>query len=109
MSLESLPDEILLEIIKYLKSADVIRAFCRLNTRFNGILCSCMIENGTDFRSISKENFQFICQNQLPIITTHITTLCLSDDDETPYQSKLLLRNGFTLNQFQSLKSLSII
>ena len=109
MSFEkSLPNEILLEIFKLLQSADVIRAFCCLNELFNALLLSHMTENGIDFRSISKTNFEFICQQQLSSIAPHITILCLSDDDETPYQSKLLLRNGFTLNQFQSLRSLSL-
>jgi hypothetical protein len=108
MSLELLPDEILLYMFEFLKTSELIRAFCCLNKRCNALLFSHMEKNGIDFRSISKKNFEFICQNQLSPIASNITTLCLSDDDETPYQSNLLLRNGFTLNQFTSLKSLSL-
>jgi hypothetical protein len=109
MSFELLPNEVWLEIFKFLKTGELLNAFCCLNARFNKLLFKDHFNiYGFDFRSTYKENFDFICQHKLSSISEKIPRLCLSDDDETPYQSKIFLAHGFILNQFISLTSLSL-
>jgi hypothetical protein len=49
-----------------------------------------------------------MCQEVLSSIAREIPALGLSDNDETPYQSRVFMANGLTLNRFISLKLLSI-
>ncbi|CAF4721268.1 unnamed protein product [Rotaria sp. Silwood1] len=95
-------------MFEYLKSVHLLQAFSHLNTRFNDLLIIHFRTHGLDFRSISKHNFDAVCQQNLSLIADHITGLRLSDDDDTPQQINLFLSDSLTLRQFIQLKSLSL-
>ncbi len=108
MRLELLANEILLDLFEYLNTSDLFHAFYNLNYRFKQLLRTHIRFYSLDFRSISKDCFDIICEQYLPSTIDQITSLYLSDDDETPGQPKLFLSHYFTLNQFQQLQSLSL-
>jgi hypothetical protein len=103
MNIEQLANELLLEIFVYLKSADVLRSFSHLNSRFNNLLITHFRTNGLDFRSISKHDFDTICQENLRLIADRLTGLRLSDDDDTPDAIDLFLSGSFGLHRFDQL------
>ncbi|CAF4755625.1 unnamed protein product [Rotaria sp. Silwood1] len=107
MTLESLSNELLIELFELLNGIDVLRSFRGLNTRFNSLLLIYFRTYRVDLRSISKENFTLFCQTYLPLIINQIIHLRLSDDDDTPRQYFHLLSAGFKLNQFNRLRSLT--
>ncbi len=108
MRLELLANEILLDLFEYLNTSDLFHAFYNLNYRFKQLLRTHIRFYSLDFRSISKDCFDAICEQYLPSTIDQITSFCLSDDDETPGQPEHFLSHYFTLNQFQQLQSLSL-
>ncbi|CAF1504007.1 unnamed protein product [Adineta steineri] len=108
MNFECLPNELLLDILKYLTGIDLFRVFHGLNKRFNDLLSLHFQHYGLDFQPISKQDFEIICKQYLLSMVHEITSLRLSDDDDTPQQTTLFLSYGFTLNQFTHLQSLSL-
>ncbi|CAF1459943.1 unnamed protein product [Rotaria magnacalcarata] len=76
-NLESLPDEILLELCKYLLCVDVLLSFDNLNTRM-----TCMINDYYHHVSLHKASYtQFseLCSTILPKIGAHIQTLIIDN------------------------------
>jgi hypothetical protein len=76
-NLESLPDEILLEICKYLLCVDVLLSFDNLNMRM-----TCMISNYRRHVSLHKASYAQsykLCTIILPKIGTQIHTLCIDN------------------------------
>ncbi len=108
MSLELLPNELLLQLFKFLETSELLNVFCCCNDRFNRLLLEHFSKFGLNFRSTHKRYFDFMCQQALLSIVSEIPALGLSDDDEAPYQSRAFMAHGLTLNEFISLKSLSI-
>jgi len=108
MVFEALANELLLEVFQYLNISQLFRAFQSLNSRFNHLLFI-RLQNfrHLDFRSISKYDFNFICQHHLQSIAHQILSLTLSNNDESPQQIELFFSRGFTLHQFPHLQSLS--
>ena len=103
MNFESLANELLLDLFEYLDGISLLRAFFGLNSRLNQVLSYYL-----DFRSISKRDFDMVCQQYLPRITDRVMSLCLSDDDETPNLPEIFISRGFIFNHFIHLKSLSL-
>ncbi|CAF1056747.1 unnamed protein product [Rotaria sordida] len=108
MNFEQLVNELLLNIFKYLKSIHLLQAFSNLNSRFNNLLIIHFQTHGLDFRSISKHDFNIVCQQNLPWIANRITALRLSDNDDTPNQINLFLSKFLNFRQFVQLKRLSL-
>ncbi|CAF3041796.1 unnamed protein product [Rotaria socialis] len=108
MNLEHLVNELLLDIFEYLKSVHLLQAFSHLNSRFNNLVVIHFRTHGLDLQSISKHDFDTICQQNLPLIADRISGLRLSDDDDTPNQIDLFLSHSFIVNRFVQLKSLSL-
>jgi hypothetical protein len=108
MDLESLANELLLDLFEYLSGVDLLRTFYDLNTRFNDLIYLHFQTNMLNFQSISKCDFDFVCQKYLSSITNQIRSLRLSDDDDTPQQIDLFFSYHFSLQQFSYLQSLSI-
>ncbi|CAF1203626.1 unnamed protein product [Rotaria sordida] len=104
---EWLANELLLELFKYFDGVHLFRAFQNLNSRFNFLLLHYQIYH-LDFRSVSKCEFHIICQQYLPSIINRVTSLHLSNDDETPNLFELFLSYYFTFNQFYRLRLLSL-
>jgi hypothetical protein len=108
MNFESLPNELFLTLFEYLTVVDLFRAFVGLNTRFNTLLFEKFHKHRLDFRSISKRDFDFVCQRYLPSIVDQTSSIYLSDDDETPDQINCFLSYNWTFRQFTNLQSLSL-
>lgn len=108
MSLERLPNEILLELFEYIPVADLFHAFENLNIRLNTLLFNQFDNYRLDFRSMSKRNSNILCQRYLPSITDYVKSLHLSNDDETPDQIHCFLSHNLTFRQFINLQSLWI-
>ncbi|CAF1359043.1 unnamed protein product [Rotaria sp. Silwood1] len=108
MYFECLANELLLDLFQYIDVIDLFRAFYDLNTRLNELLFTKLTLYNLDFRSVSKYDFDHVCQQYLPLIINQIISLHLSDNEETPNLSKILLSYGFTINKFINLKSLSL-
>ncbi|CAF4886877.1 unnamed protein product [Rotaria sp. Silwood1] len=104
---ESLANELLLDLFEFLDTTYLIRAFFGLNSRFDHLLYIHFQTNQFSFQSISKEDFHIICQQHLPLLIDKIISLRLSNE-ETPNLSELILLQGFTLNQFIHLQTLSL-
>jgi hypothetical protein len=108
MNLESLANELLLDLFDFLSTAHLLRAFNGLNSRFNTLISHFIrASRRIDCRSMSKGQLDFVCQKHLPSIAHRIISLSLSDDDETPQQIDRFLSHGLKLDQFIHLRSLS--
>ncbi|CAF1032880.1 unnamed protein product [Adineta steineri] len=107
-SLESLANELLLDLFEFLSTVHVFHAFFGLNTRFDTLLLNRFSAYRLDFRSISKTDFDAICRNHLPSIIDRVISLRLSDNNYTPHQTNLFFTHGFLLRQFSSLRSISL-
>jgi hypothetical protein len=107
MNLESLANELFLDLFEYLSSDNLLHAFHGLNSRFDALLLDHFRTHGLDLRSISKHAFNRICRH-LSLITNEITSLYLSEKDDTPGQIHEFYAYSFTLRQFIYLQSLSL-
>ncbi|CAF3349212.1 unnamed protein product [Rotaria socialis] len=105
--LESLANELLLDLFEFFTTAHLLQAFVGLNSRFNELLYHHIRTHPLDLRSLSKQNFDIISKQYLPLTIGHITSFCVSSD-ESPGLSELLLSRGFTLDRFICLQSLSL-
>ncbi|CAF1261568.1 unnamed protein product [Rotaria sordida] len=109
MNLESLSNELLLDLFEYISVIHLLRAFRGLNARFDALLFTHFeIYGHLDFQSVSKHDFDIVCQQHLPSIIDRIISLRLSDDDDTPQQIDIFISYGFTLRQFLQLQTLSL-
>ncbi|CAM4829041.1 unnamed protein product [Rotaria magnacalcarata] len=108
MKFEELPNELLLDLFEFCDPIQLIRSFQHLNTRFNQLLFVRFCSYRLDFRSISKANFHLMCEEYLPLIIDNVSSLCLSDGEETPQLSQHLIPYCLTLDEFTRLRSLLI-
>ncbi|CAF4209597.1 unnamed protein product [Rotaria magnacalcarata] len=108
MHLESLANELLLYLFEFFDGIQLLRAFHDFNSRFNHLLYNHYRVYRIDFHSISKYQFDDLCQYCLPSITDQIISLTISDDDETPNLPAIFLSYNFTLDKFTRLQSLSL-
>ncbi len=88
MELESLPNELFLEIFDYVNDLDLLRIFYNLNCRFDRLLSIYTRNFHLNFRSISKKDMDLICVDVFSLRMHKIVSVELSDDDDTPYQSE---------------------
>ncbi|CAF3833672.1 unnamed protein product [Rotaria sp. Silwood1] len=79
-----------------------------LNSRFNKLVFIHFRHYRLNFQSISKYDFEYVCEHYFPLIVDRIISLYLSDNDETPHLPELFLSYGYTLDQFIYLQSLSL-
>ena len=63
-----------------------MRGFYGLNNRFNNILSLHFEDDGLDFQSIFKQDFEIICHKYLLSLVNKIVSFRFSDDDNTPQQ-----------------------
>lgn len=107
LTLEELPSELIFNIFEYLDAASIFRGFYDLNRRFNQLLnhypSFCV-----DFRSLSKAEFTHFTQKHLPEIQQQVISLNLSDDDDTPNLSSLILMDDPIIRPWQQLQSLTV-
>ena len=108
MNFESLPNEIILGLFDYFNGIELLRTFYSLNSRFNHLLHDRFPSCSFEFNSISKYDFDVICQNYLPSTADYITDLTFSNNEETPTQIQLFLSYGLSFTLFFQLRSLSL-
>ena len=108
MKFEWLPNEIILDIFEYVDGINLLRGFSELNSRLNKLLNIFFQSYHLDFRSISKNTFNIICQKYLPLILNKTISIHLSDDDETPNLPEIFLSYHFQFLHLQSLSLYSI-
>jgi len=107
-NLESLADELLLDLFEFFDTIHLFRAFHGLNSRFDGLLFNLFQAYRLDFRSITKHDFNILCDEYLPQISYQTIALRLSDDDDTPQQTELFLLRDNLFHQFTRLKAFSL-
>lgn len=108
MVLESLANEMLLELFEVFHTVELLHAFYGLNSRFKTLLLVHFHRFHLDFRSVSRNDFDLVCCQYLPSIADRIVSLCLSDDDDTPQQTDVFLSRNLHFLQFIRLHSLSL-
>ena len=106
---ESLPNELLIEVFSFCDDLQLLRAFARLNVRFDRLLFVHWHNYCLNFQSIDKAQFNLVCEHYLPIIADRVRSLSLSDDDETPNLSGRLIRETFANLQFLTLDHLQSV
>ncbi|CAF3253176.1 unnamed protein product [Rotaria sp. Silwood2] len=97
MSLELLANELILDLFKFLTCAHLIHTFVGLNSRFDALGLNHFQTHGLDLRTVSKNDFDTICRQYLMPMINRISTLCLSDKDDTPGQINRFHAYDFTL------------
>ena len=107
INLESLSNEILLDLFDCLDGFDILHAFSSLNSRFNLLLYKQSHGYFFDFSSISKHKFD-ICQQYLPLIVNQVSHLSLFDDDNTPENINLFFSSIPSISLFTHLRFLTI-
>lgn len=107
--LESFSNQLLLTLFDYFDAVHLLHGFLGLNTRFDALLLKEYHSFHLDLRRISKQDFDFLCQQQnLRSVFNRIISLRLAVCDETPGLCGLFLSRGFNINQFTHLKSLTL-
>ena len=103
-TLETLPNEILLESLKYFNGPDLFHAFDRLNSRFSKLLE--MIPLYFNFENVSNSAVKklFMKMETNPWIKHKVHSLHLSDGKTLQHAEMFFLH--FSLNEFPRLKSL---
>lgn len=108
MSLEFLSNELFLEIFEYLSTVHLFQSFSRQNLRLTNLLTLYFQTHACNLQSSSKYHFDRICEDYLPSLLDRITSLRLSDDDDTPNQMNYFFSMGLSFRSLIHLKSLSI-
>ncbi|CAF4821371.1 unnamed protein product [Rotaria socialis] len=91
MELESLPNEILLDLFEYFSIIQLLRDFNGLNFRLNQLLFVHASVYHLDFRSICRDDCKILCHQHLQAIIDRASSLRLSDDnDDNPQQINVL-------------------
>ncbi|CAF1080587.1 unnamed protein product [Adineta ricciae] len=109
MQLDSLPNELFLDVFKCLSTSDLLRAFSQLNTRFDRLILTHLQDHKCiDLRATAKYHVDLFWTQLLPPLVTQITSLTLSNDINTPNQIQQFYSHGFTLCQFTRLQTLSL-
>lgn len=78
---EELPDEVLLDICKYLRGADILYSFYRLNDRLNRTITHYL--KNVNLMSVSHQQFEYSVSKVLPSIGDRIRTFILNGNWET--------------------------
>ncbi|CAF2973343.1 unnamed protein product [Rotaria socialis] len=106
MKLESLSNDLLLDLFELLDVVNLLRAFSGLNARFNSLLYD-VRSYRVDLRSISKEDFNIFCSTYLHLISNRTIYVRLSDDEDTPFQCSQLQSVDLGFQLFENLRSLT--
>ena len=107
MKLELLPNQMLLNLFEYFHGIDLLYAFYSLNFRFNNLLYKLFRFYCLNFESISKHQFDIVCQQHLPFITDRAITLLLSNYKHTVGEINLFSSYITSFKRFTHLRSLT--
>jgi hypothetical protein len=108
MSLETLANELLLEVFEFLTTNDRLHAFHNLNHRFSSLLSISFQTINLDMRSMSKCNFSIIYRHYLPAIVDQVVSLRLTGSADGPPQTEFFVFSDLVIRQFYCLRSLSL-
>ncbi len=108
MKLESLANELFLDLFEFVTTIDLLRAFRGLNNRFDTLLFTHFRGYHLDFESMSKHDFDEMCQEYFESIAGRTISLRLSNDDATPQQIEHFFSYGITLDKMTHLRALSV-
>ncbi|CAF0732112.1 unnamed protein product [Adineta steineri] len=108
-TLEFLPDEILLDVIGFLKPYDIYYTLHNLNNRFNSIINDFQLNFHLNISHISKSEYDYCLSSILPLpsVLLRLHSLHISND-ETYGAIALFIRQYPTLT-IPSLRSLTLI
>ena len=107
-TLESLCNELLIDLFEYFNVVDLLPSFARLNRRFDSLLFGYCRTFRADSRSILKKDFDQFDEKDFRSLKSQIFYLRLSNAAETPDQCARLWCDYFTLGQFENLRSLTL-
>ena len=107
-TLESLCNELLIDLFEYFNVVDLLPSFADLNHRFNSLLFGYCRTFRADFRSILKKDFDQFDEKYFRSIKSQIFYLRVSNAPKTPDQCARLWCDYFTLGQFKNLRSLTL-
>ena len=108
MNLEALPNELLLLVFSYLDGCDLLQGFYNLNSHFNQLLYQQFRNYQFKFDSISKAQFDWICQQHLPNIIDRTIYLALNEWAGSPGLIQLFFSYFPSINHFIRLEYLKI-
>jgi len=108
MNLEALPNELLLLVFSYLDGCDLLQGFYNLNSHFNQLLYQQFRNYQFKFDSISKAQFDWICQQHLPNIVDRTIYLALNEWAGSPGLIQLFFSYFPSINHFIRLEYLKI-
>lgn len=108
MSLELLPNEVLLYIFSYLDGTDIFNSFNGLNFRFNSLIYNQFSYYQFNFRLLSRYHFDTICQQHLPLIADRVISLSFMDNCYTIDMISLFYTYTLSFKTFISLQYLSL-
>ncbi|CAF1074809.1 unnamed protein product [Adineta ricciae] len=108
-TLECLPDEILLDVISYLKPYDIYHSLHNLNNRLNSIINDFQLNFHLDISHIAKREYDYCLLSilSLPSVLCRLHSLHISND-ETYGAIALFIREYPSLT-IPSLRSLSLL
>ena len=105
MFLEELPNELIIECLKYLNGFDIFYSFNQLNTRFQSLIRDLPLS--INFCNVNKVKFDDFCclLSSNPEIQQQIRSLHLSNED---FCQIYLFLSKFSFNEFSNLQSLTL-
>ncbi|CAF1466624.1 unnamed protein product [Adineta steineri] len=103
MNIESLANEILLDVFDYFDGIDLFHTFYGLNTRFNFLICKQYLLHWFTFCGIKKSQFDELCQQHIPRLTNRVYGLSFTEYDRTPGQIDLFFTYIPSFEQFSGL------
>ncbi|CAF1479447.1 unnamed protein product [Rotaria magnacalcarata] len=106
--LEHLPDEILLDIISYLKPYDIYHSLHDLNNRFNSIISDFQLSLNMDISHISKNEFDYCLSSVLPLPSVLLRLHSLHISNDETYGAIALFIRQYPCLHIPSLRSLSL-
>jgi hypothetical protein len=107
-TLESLCNELFIDLFEYFNVVDLLPSFADLNDRFNSLLFDYCRTFRADFRSILRKDFDPFNEKYFRSIKSQIFYLRLSNAPKTPDQCTRLWCDYFTIGQFENLRSLTL-
>ena len=102
--LDILPVELVHHLLNYFSAHEIFYTFHNVSSYIDAILLN-YADYRINFKSISRRNFDLICQH---IIPAQVISLTLSDNEITPGLIKLFL-SRFQITQLTQLRSLTLV
>jgi hypothetical protein len=107
--LESLPNELLIELFEFLDAVELFQAFYNLNSRFNTLILTHTRAYRIGFSTVFKNQYNHFYRRHLPSIIDRVISFRLADNnDKRSTRTLLFLSYDLHFNQFTHLRSLAL-